>query len=78
MRNQTTNAQSALLSNEKGERDHTVPLPFASWRYAVFGRVLAGFEVVDEELPAFRAFLDELAYPYTPEYENPAYKFFLG
>ena len=45
---------------------------------ADFGRVLAGFEVVDDELPAFRAFLDELAYPYTPEYENPAYRFFLG
>jgi threonine dehydratase len=45
---------------------------------ADFGRVLAGFEVSDADLPAFRAFLDELAYPYTPEYENPAYKFFLG
>ena len=45
---------------------------------ADFGRVLAGFEVDDTDLPAFRAFLDELAYPYTPEYENPAYKFFLG
>ena len=30
---------------------------------ADFGRVLAGFEVADEDLPAFRAFLDELAYP---------------
>jgi threonine dehydratase len=45
---------------------------------ADFGRVLAGFEVNDADLPAFRAFLDELAYPYTPEYENPAYKFFLS
>jgi threonine dehydratase len=45
---------------------------------ADFGRVLAGFEVADADLPAFRAFLDELAYPYTPEYENPAYRFFLG
>jgi threonine dehydratase len=45
---------------------------------ADFGRVLAGFEVGDEDVPAFRAFLDELGYPYTPEYENPAYKFFLG
>jgi threonine dehydratase len=45
---------------------------------ADFGRVLAGFEVVDADMPAFRAFLDELAYPYTAEYENPAYKFFLG
>jgi threonine dehydratase len=45
---------------------------------ADFGRVLAGFEVEDGDLTAFRAFLDELAYPYTLEYENPAYKFFLG
>jgi threonine dehydratase len=45
---------------------------------ADFGRVLAGFEVEEGDLPAFRAFLDELAYPYTLEYENPAYKFFLG
>jgi threonine dehydratase len=45
---------------------------------ADFGRVLAGFEVVDADMPAFRAFLEELAYPYTPEYDNPAYKFFLG
>jgi len=45
---------------------------------ADFGRVLAGFEVEEADMPAFRAFLDELAYPYTPEYENPAYTFFLG
>jgi len=45
---------------------------------ADFGRVLAGFEVADREMPAFREFLDELAYPYTAEYDNPAYKFFLG
>ncbi len=43
-----------------------------------FGRVLAGFEVDDADLPAFRAFLDALGYPYTPEHDNPAYKFFLS
>jgi threonine dehydratase len=43
-----------------------------------FGRVLAGFEVDDTELPAFRAFLDALGYPYTSEHDNPAYKFFLS
>jgi threonine dehydratase len=43
-----------------------------------FGRVLAGFEVADGEMPAFRTFLDELAYPYTLEDQNPAYRFFLG
>jgi threonine dehydratase len=45
---------------------------------ADFGRVLAGFEVEDTDLPAFRSFLDELGYPYTPELENPAYRFFLA
>jgi threonine dehydratase len=45
---------------------------------ADFGRVLAGFEVGAEDLSAFRAFLDELGYPYTAESDNPAYKFFLG
>jgi threonine dehydratase len=43
-----------------------------------FGRVLAGFEVDERDLPAFRAFLDALGYPYTPEHDNPAYKFFLS
>jgi threonine dehydratase len=45
---------------------------------ADYGRVLAGFEVAEADLTAFRAFLDELAYPYTPEADNPAYRFFLG
>jgi threonine dehydratase len=44
---------------------------------ADFGRVLAGFEVEEQDLPAFRSFLDELGYPYTSEHENPAYRFFL-
>ena len=45
---------------------------------ADFGRVLAGFEVEEPDLPEFRAFLDALGYPYTPEQDNPAYSFFLG
>ena len=45
---------------------------------ADFGRVLAGFEVDEKDLSTFRAFLDELGYPYTTEYDNPAYQFFLG
>ena len=45
---------------------------------ADFGRVLAGFEVADEDLGPFRQFLDELGYPYTQEQDNPAYTFFLG
>ena len=32
----------------------------------------------DSDLVAFRAFLDELGYPYASEHENPAYRFFLG
>ena len=43
-----------------------------------FGRVLAGFEVEDADLVTFRTFLDELGYPFTPENDNPAYRFFLG
>ena len=45
---------------------------------ADFGRVLAGFEVEDKDLPQFKAFLDALGYPYTSEQDNPAYAFFLG
>ena len=45
---------------------------------ADFGRVLAGFEVADQDLPVFRQFLDELGYPHTSEHDNPAYRFFLG
>jgi len=44
---------------------------------ADYGRVLAGFEVVERDLSAFRAFLDELGYPYTFEEDNIAYRFFL-
>jgi threonine dehydratase len=43
-----------------------------------FGRVLAGFEVEDADLPEFQAFLDTLGYPYTQESDNPAYRFFLS
>ena len=45
---------------------------------ADFGRVLAGFEVEDHDLPAFAAFLDALGYPHTAEDDNPAYRFFLS
>ncbi len=45
---------------------------------ADFGRVLAGLEVEDADLPALDAFLESLGYPYTREYDNPAYQFFLG
>ena len=45
---------------------------------ADFGRVLAGFEVEEHDLPGFRVFLDGLGYPYALEHGNPAYQFFLG
>jgi threonine dehydratase len=44
---------------------------------ADFGRVLASFEVPDEELGAFHAFLDQLGYPYLLEEDNAAYRLFL-
>jgi len=45
---------------------------------ADFGRVLAGFEVPDAELPAFAAFLDTLGYRYQREGDNSAYDLFLA
>jgi threonine dehydratase len=44
---------------------------------ADFGRVLAAFEVPDEQLTEFRAFLDQLGYPYLSEFGNEAYRLFL-
>ena len=44
---------------------------------AAYGRVLAGFQVAEQDMSAFVAMLDEIAYPYWPETQNPAYKLFL-
>ena len=44
---------------------------------ADFGRVLAAFEVPDEQIAEFRSFLDQLGYPYLAEFENDAYRLFL-
>ena len=41
------------------------------------GRVLAGVQVPDEELPAFDAFLETLGYPWRDETLNPAYHLFM-
>ncbi|GGJ89591.1 threonine ammonia-lyase, biosynthetic [Deinococcus aquiradiocola] len=41
------------------------------------GRVMAGIQVPDAELPDFQAFLAELGYPARSEDENPAYTLFL-
>ena len=45
---------------------------------AAIGRVLVGMQVPGGQGRAFARFLDELAYPYTDETENPAYKLFLS
>ena len=41
------------------------------------GRVLAGFEVPPQDMPAFERFLVDLGYPATRETDNPAYRLFL-
>lgn len=45
---------------------------------ADYGRVLVGMQVPPADMAAFKAFLDDLGYPYWDESENPAYKLFLG
>ena len=45
---------------------------------ADFGRVLAGFEVPPQEMPAFESFLEGLGYPYQIERDNAAYDMFLA
>ncbi len=42
-----------------------------------FGRVLAAFEVPDDELPAFESFLENLGYRYLHDQENVAFHLFL-
>jgi threonine dehydratase len=44
---------------------------------AAFGRVLAGFEVPDAEMPAFTSYLQGLGYSYEEETHNPALALFL-
>ena len=44
---------------------------------AAYGRVLVGVQVDDNEQDDFHKFLDELAYNYWQETDNPAYKLFL-
>jgi threonine dehydratase len=45
---------------------------------ADFGRVLAGFEVPDSDLPAFGDFLEQIGYRYSVEKDNEAYRRFLA
>ena len=44
---------------------------------AAFGRVLAGFELPDEQLADFTSHLEALGYQYKDETKNPAYSVFL-
>jgi len=44
---------------------------------ADYGRVLVGMQVPEADRAAFHRFLDELAYPYAEETDNPAYALFL-
>ena len=43
-----------------------------------YGRVLAGFQVPDNDINDFQHFLDCLGYTYGEETQNPAYQLFLG
>jgi len=43
-----------------------------------FGRVLAGFEVPDQDSAEFEEFLRSLGYHHLPEHGNEAYRLFLG
>ena len=45
---------------------------------ADYGRVLAGVQVADGEMAAFRRYLGALGYPHYPEGDNPAYRMFLA
>ncbi|HWU83439.1 MAG TPA: threonine ammonia-lyase, biosynthetic [Methylophilaceae bacterium] len=45
---------------------------------ADYGRVLVGMQVPPAEKTEFKAFLDQLGYPYWDESDNPAYRLFLG
>ncbi len=45
---------------------------------ADYGRVLVGMQVPPADKVAFKAFLDNLGYPYWDESDNPAYRLFLG
>jgi len=45
---------------------------------ADYGRVLVGMQVPVKENEALQVFLNEIAYPYWEETDNPAYQLFLG
>ena len=45
---------------------------------ADYGRVVVGMQVPPRNMPAFRAFLAKLGYPFVDETKNPAYRLFLA
>ena len=45
---------------------------------AAFGRVLVGLQIPPDERKQLVSYLDELAYPYWEESDNPAYRLFLS
>lgn len=45
---------------------------------ADYGDVLAGFQIEDEDLPAFKQHLDALGYGYQDVTDSPSYNYFLG
>ena len=45
---------------------------------ADYGRILVGIQVPRQDHPAFDRFLDDLAYPYVEETDNPVYRLFLS
>ena len=45
---------------------------------ADYGRILVGMQVPQGQDAELKSFLDEIAYPYWEETDNPAYQLFLG
>ena len=44
---------------------------------ALYGRVMLGVQVDDDELPQLTAVMDEVGYRYREDSENPAFQYFL-
>lgn len=45
---------------------------------SAYGRVLAGIQVPDADMPEFKEYLGEIGYPFWEETSNPAYRMFLA
>ena len=62
---------------EKMRQDWNISLFHYRNHGAAYGRVLAGIQVPDGQLPELQEFMDELGYRYREENGNPAYALFL-